>query len=415
MRRRDFLRASLAGLTLSGLTGLSPALGAPQRGPRYIVQILLRGGMDAVYTFDPKTRSEVDAVVDVPYGPDAILQAGPLRWGPHLAGLEPYAGRMAVLRGVAVKTANHESGATQFLRLQTGVGGSLPSLLDVLGQQRGSAALASVTIGNTSSLEYSQGHFGGPTHESRSTVLDRMDGLEPEDAAVLARTYAAHVETVQGWAASPQRDQTLEHLGQVRDLFERLERVPPFAVKSWSEQSGDARLGEDLQRTLWLLEHDLTRGVYLKIFLDWDSHFANARKQTSATRAFVPAFARFLSELGQRRNAYGKLADNTLVVMGSELGRFPQLNGNEGKDHFPETTVVLMGPGVRTSEDAGGPFGETGRMMEGQRLSLRSGRPEDGGALVNLDDVGATVLHLCGMNPELYGYHGRRLSFLERA
>ena len=29
--------------------------------------------------------------------------------------------------------------------------------------------------------------------------------------------------------------------------------------------------------------------------------------------------------------------------------------------------------------------------------------------------VGATLLHMAGMKPELYGYHGRRLEFLERA
>lgn len=415
MRRRDLLQGALAALVAGRFARFGSAWASQPTGPRYVVQIFLRGGIDAVYTLDPKTRAEVASVVDVPYRPDGILEAGPLRFGPHFDGLQRFAGQMAVLRGVQVKTANHETGAMQFLRLKTAVGADLPSFLDIVGQQRTGQALSCVTLGDTSSLEYSREHFGGPTHDSQHTILDELEGLQPGDAALLSEVYKQHLAAVEAWPASAKRDQTVEHLRQVQTLFERLVDIKPFKAEDWPEQALDSRVGIDLQRTLWLLEHDLTRGVYQKIFSDWDSHFDNARKQTAATHAFVPAFARFLRELSTRRNEHGTLLDNTLVIVGSELGRFPQLNGNDGKDHFPETTLMFLGKGIRTAGEAGGAFGETGQMMEGLPLSLETGRPADGGALVNLDDVGTTLLHLCGVNPELVGYQGRRLRFLEAA
>jgi hypothetical protein len=53
--------------------------------------------------------------------------------------------------------------------------------------------------------------------------------------------------------------------------------------------------------------------------------------------------------------------------------------------------------------------------MQGLKVSSKTGLPVDvGGEHLVLDDLGTTLLHMAGINPELYGYLGRRLSFLER-
>jgi hypothetical protein len=288
---------------------------------------------------------------------------------------------------------------------------NMPGILDVIGQQR-EQPLASVTIGTTSSLEHSPGGFGGPTADSEATIVDSLDDLKPEDLDVLARTYRRHLERVPRWSTSTAATRTRDHLEQATALFEKLKTTKPFAAESWSGRSG---LGRDLQRTLWFLENDLTRGVFVKVFFDWDSHYNNAKKQTSANNGFVEVADRFFDELHKRRNAFGSLADQTMVVIGSELGRFPLLNTNLGKDHFPETTLTFMGPNINTNDGKGARFVPTGKMMEGLKVSLKTGQPDANGTEVFLDDVGATMLHAVGMNPALYGYRGRRLTFLERA
>jgi hypothetical protein len=409
--RRRWLKTAALGALGAGLSTTALARREKIVGPRYVVVMFLRGGMDSVYTTDPKSRADVAAKVDVPYGANEIVDAGGLQFGPHYAKMKRWAGKMAVVHGVQVRTANHESGALQMLRMKTAVTANMPSILDVIGQER-EQPLASVTMGTTSSLEHSPGNFGGPTADSENTIVDSLDDLSPEDLDILARSYRRHLERVPRWATSTSAGQTRDHLEQAAALFEKLKTTKPFALdKGWSGRSGLAR---DLQRTLWLLENDLTRGVFVKVFFDWDSHYNNARKQTSANQGFVDVADRFFEELHTRKNALGTLADQTLLVIGSELGRFPLLNTNLGKDHFPETHLTFMGPGIQTNDGKGARFVPTGKMMEGLKVSLKTGQPDKNGTEVFLDDVGATMLHAVGMNPLLYGYRGRRLSFLER-
>lgn len=407
--RRELMRAGLASLLAGGLGG--PALADLRRrsGPRYFVSMFLRGGVDAIYTADPKTRAEVEPRVDLPYDANAIVDTGGVPMGPHFKQLERWGRTLSFVRGVGVSTANHESGARQMLRLRTGVSRKMPALLDVIGRTRDSQPLGSVTLGQLISYEHSEAAFAAPTAGSKSSLLRRLDALDPADLDVLAKAFRAHVAEVERWPASTSRAATLDHLRQVAALFARLPAVPRFAPVEWSARGGRQRLAVDLQRVLWLIENDLARGVYIKIFHDWDSHFRNAPKQASSTQGFTYLFDRFLGELKTRRNAHGSLLDQTLVVAGSELGRFPVLNGNEGKDHFPETHFLVAGGGV----PGGQVFGETDRMMGGRKVSLATGRPDASGTHMMLDDVGTTLLIKAGVDPRLHGYHGRRLAFLD--
>lgn len=411
--RRGFL--SQAGALMCAATGLrgAPALArspGPLKGPRYFVVVFLRGGMDGVYTVDPKLRSQVSPGVDVPYSANEIIDTGSLIFGPHFKGLKDWASQMSVVHGVQVKTANHETGAEQMLRLRTGVSPNMPSILDIIGQHR-EQPLASVTIGKTSSAESTAGTLGGSTTENKRTVLDLADKLTPDEAHLLSKVYDSHLQKVPAWQSSDDAQHTRDHLRQASAFFDRLRTAPVFEPTRWSERSKRQAIAKDFQRTLWMLENDMTRTVYLKVFLDWDSHFANANKQTGATKTFTFLLDRFLSELDSRSNQFGRLSEQTAIVMGSELGRFPIINSNLGKDHFPEAPYLFMGPGF----SKGHTFGATGTMMEGLKVSLSTGQPDKAGSHLALDDIGTTLLHMAGVNPRVYGYRGRRLRFIERA
>ncbi len=412
--RRKFLALGLSTWGLSGLPRIAEAARVEERGPRYVVVLMLRGGVDGVYAFDPKTRRDVDSSVDVPYLPNEIVSAGNLQFGPHFAALAPFVDDLAVVKGLQVKTANHESGAIQMLRLKTAATTRSPGILDIIGSARGDRPLATVTLGNTSGQEYSPAAFGSATYTSTQTILDRIGDVSAEDMELLAKVYARHEADLLGWPAGGERDRSIEHLHQIQALFGRLPHVAPFNPDSWGFSGTSGRVARDLQRVLWLIENDLTRCVFVKVFLDWDSHYDNKRKQTAASASFVPALVKFFQELRSKTNANGRLMDQTLVVAGSELARFPVLNGNEGKDHFPETTVLLAGGGI-ASTPGGAVYGQTGKLLEGLPISLTTGKPNDQGERLVLDDLGTTLLHHCGFDPERYGYRGRRLSFLERA
>src|SRR5262249_9205403 len=128
---------------------------------------------------------------------------------------------------------------------------------------------------------------------------------------------------------------------------------------------------------------------------------------------YFPLLARFLEEAKRRSTPFGSVFDNLLIVVTSELGRFPRLNDDQGKDHFPETPVLFLGRRINTGGGHGAAFGATGREMEAVPLRLSDGRPVGkDGYRVQLDDVGATLLQLTGVNPRSYGYDGRILDFL---
>jgi uncharacterized protein (DUF1501 family) len=410
--RRRFLTSGLAASGLATIPGGVTAASATEQGPHSVVVLMLRGGVDGVWAFDPKTRSEVAPRVEVPYTPDQITEAGGLRFGPHWSELAPHAPHLSVVRGVQVRTANHSTGSQQMVRMKTGVSEHTPGVLDIIGTQRGARPLASVTLGSTSNLEFTPASFGGPTFEKGTTVFDVFDELDPDELALLSRVYAHHLESTGSWKSGATLDRTRAHLQQVQALFDRLPGVAAFQPEEWSSSTSGQAIAEDLQRTLWLLENELTRCVYVKVYLNWDSHYDNTKKQRRSSGDFVPVFSRFLDALRTRTGPRGRLADHTMVVAGSELGRFPILNGVRGKDHFPETTLLFAGAGVRT-DGRGIAHGQTGPMMEGQALSMSTGLPDRRGRHLVLDDIGTTLLAMTGFDPERYGYRGHRLRFME--
>jgi uncharacterized protein (DUF1501 family) len=413
LTRRQFVAATAGSWICAGLPKAF-AKGAHHRGPRYFVTLFLRGGIDPVYTMDPKLKSEVEPRVDVPYDGNAIVDAGAMQLGPHFKALKKWSSKMAIVRAVQVKTANHESGAFQTIRMRTGVTTNMPSLYDIIGSSRDGQPLASVLLGEISSFEHSPGALAAPTGApDGKTSLDLLDGLDDEDIAILAKVFQGHLDRVPKWQASPEAEQTREYMAQTAAFFERMKHIKRFKPADWVDKNGKAkRAGEDLQRTLWFLENDLARGVCVKIFFDWDSHYRNADKQAQSTGDFTNILSKFLEELHERHNEHGTLSEQTLVVIGSELGRYPVLNGNLGKDHWPEAPYIFVGPNVKQ----GNVYVPTGKFMEGLPISLDTGHAGDTSAThVVLDDVGTTMLHMAGMDPSLYGYQGRRLKFLERA
>ena len=57
-------------------------------------------------------------------------------------------------------------------------------------------------------------------------------------------------------------------------------------------------------------------------------------------------------------------------------------------------------------------FGANGKQMEGLPVDRRGVVGGPGAQLLELDDVGATLLHVAGLEPRRYGYDGRILEFL---
>lgn len=75
----------------------------------------------------------------------------------------------------------------------------------------------------------------------------------------------------------------------------------------------------------------------------WDMHDNIHASMNGQVPAFDQAYAALIRDLEQRG-----LLDSTMVVIASEFGRTPKINGTAGRDHWPKVfSVVMAGGGIR--------------------------------------------------------------------
>jgi uncharacterized protein (DUF1501 family) len=94
------------------------------------------------------------------------------------------------------------------------------------------------------------------------------------------------------------------------------------------------------------------------------------------------------------------LLDETVIVVLSEMGRTPQLNDQDGKDHWPYTSAMVVGPGITGSRV----IGATDEFYYGKTIDPDSGELWDGAGSIELStsSFGATLLNLAGVDHEPY-------------
>ena len=90
------------------------------------------------------------------------------------------------------------------------------------------------------------------------------------------------------------------------------------------------------------------------------------------------------------------LIDEVTVVALSEFGRTPRLNGGGGKDHWPFTSAMIAGSGVRGGWSLGG----TDEALIGLPIDFRSGLVDNSGDILGTENLGTALLKLGGLNPE---------------
>ena len=124
---------------------------------------------------------------------------------------------------------------------------------------------------------------------------------------------------------------------------------------------------------------------------NWDAHFRGAHQHKAH---LLPDADRSLSALLEDLDARG-LLDSTLVVAMGEFGRTPKINGEGGRDHWPDCyTVLLAGGGVC----GGAVYGASDRLG-----AYPAADP------VTPGDLAATIFWRFGLDPAtaIYDQNGR--------
>jgi uncharacterized protein (DUF1501 family) len=112
----------------------------------------------------------------------------------------------------------------------------------------------------------------------------------------------------------------------------------------------------------------------------WDTHKDNFARTKKLMGALDPGVATLVKDLEDR-----KMLANTLVVMMGDFGRTPKINGNDGRDHYPQAwSAMLAGGGIK----GGVAYGSTD--ANGEKVV---------GDKTHVPDLLATVATLAGMDP----------------
>jgi hypothetical protein len=369
--------------------------------------------MDAVYTTDPKTLKEVEKGIDIPYAASAIVDAGGLRFGPTFSPLSRWSSRLAVVNMFRQNSANHQSGLAHVTRCKSHTSASMPTLFEIIGARRQDESVGSVCIGADFATASSPMYLGEPGsyfYGKAPGLFAHLDREDPDDLRAAGRVLKSQAEALGRRRLSAAEKTTADNLLASSSLFERAAAAPKFAPVEWKhDRERGQQGGTDLQRALWMFENRMTRCATVCVGkMQFDTHVTNS-EQADMTNYLAVLLDKVFDELDARKVGGRPLSEQTVVVVGSEIGRFPRLNSAGGKDHFPQAPYLLFGSPFKT----GATFGATDREMVTLPVSLATGRPESGGHFLQIDDLGTTLLLLDGLNPEVYGYTGSRLRFLE--
>lgn len=405
MNRRDLLSLAGAAGALSLLSPLRRAVAAPSTAPRRLIIVLAQGGWDTTWALDPKTQS---ATTDVPVGAKRMfgnLEVFADASRPNVnAFFTKYGAASAIVRGISVGSVAHKE---CLKRMATGTRNETnPDIGAIVAHERGNdLPLPYLILGETAFAgEYavSAGRVGSTNQII--ALLDPAQAYQTNGKAPLATT-AAEDALLQRYAkAGADRIRAVRGAAgynkkRVDDFVDAIGRGKRLqAVRAgFGTRGRTLTLASQVDLALDALAGDVSQTVMLSTRLAWDTH-TDITDQAAFHETTFAGLTQLLDGLSARpgRNAGTTMLDDTTVVCMSEFSRTPKLNANGGKDHWPVTSAVVMGAGIK----GGRSYGETSNAMEAQPIDFATGKASATGRVLTSSHFIAGVLRACGVSPQ---------------
>ncbi len=371
--RRCFLRAGTASLSVSAsgwLGRLAEAAADDPKRKRSCILLWMSGGPATIDLWDLKPGHANGG----PYTEIATKALG-LKIGQHLPKVAEFGDRLAVIRGMTTKEADHGR-ATYLLRTGTLPQGAIefPTLGALVAKELHSERAdlpPFVAIATQRGL--AQNAFGPGFLGPQFAPLIVADGQQSRDgAAVDQQLRVQNLDRFNGVAAT----RADERLALMRDLengfvAERpgsigdshraayaaaVRMMKPETAKAFDLSEEKAALRDKYGRNLFgqgclLARRLVERGVpFVEVTLDgWDTHQNNFDAVKNQCNVLDPAWAALMEDLKDRG-----LLDSTTIVWMGEFGRTPKINPQKGRDHWPNAwSAVLAGGGVKGGQAIG--------------------------------------------------------------
>ncbi|MCI0745363.1 MAG: DUF1501 domain-containing protein [Verrucomicrobia subdivision 3 bacterium] len=362
--RREFLYVGLGtlGLTLGNLFRLQAAAkagaqdAAKEGVAKSVINIYLPGGMAAQESFDPKLLAPIE--YRGPLGTVKTKLDG-VHFSEFMKETAKVADKITVVRSMTHGEADHDRGThNMFTGYRPSPAIQYPSIGSVVAHELGSrnelppyVCIPSMpnTFAGTGYLGSAFGPFslGGDPARRDFKVRDLTLPAGVDDKRFAQRremreAVDAHFSALEksdaldGMDSFYQRAYSMVSSEKARAAFSMSEE--PDKVK---EEYGQNSAGQRVLLARRLVEAGV-RFVSLN-YGGWDHHDNIQNAIRGQMPNFDKAFAALIRDLDQRG-----LLDSTLVLVTTEFGRTPKINGTAGRDHWPRVfNIVMAGGGVK--------------------------------------------------------------------
>jgi hypothetical protein len=324
----------------------APTAAKPAAKAKSVVLLYMNGGPSHIDTWDPKTGKVAGPAKSIKTSVPGVMISE------HMPQLARVANKLAIVRGMTSKEGNHQR--AQYL-LRTGYSPNPtvahPTLAAWVAKRFGEPATGlpgSVSIGGPS---IGAGFFGvqyGPFVVQTPGQLPQNVSYGPgvDDTRFEARKSL--LDGLDSSFATQTGDVKIEGRRQLYGKADRLMHASALKAFDVSEETesvrtayGDTPFGRGCLTAARLVASGVR---FVEVTLDgWDTHTDVFDRTKKLMGTLDPAMAALLDDLHRRG-----IADSTLVVWMGDFGRTPNINGNGGRDHFPNAwSAVLAGGGIR--------------------------------------------------------------------
>jgi uncharacterized protein (DUF1501 family) len=374
--RREFLFTGVIGtlgLTMGDFFKLQAAGKASGQPPKAtaqsVIQIYLPGGMAAQETFDPKLHAPIE--YRGPFSPLKTRLDG-VHFSEVMTQTAKVADKITVVRSMTHGEADHDRGThNMFTGYRPSPALQYPSFGSIVSHELGSRndlppyiCIPSQpnTFAGTGYLGSAYGPFslGNDPANSNFKVRDLSLPTGVDESRFATRremraTVDAHFsaleksDALEGMDSFYHRAYAMLSSDKARAAFSLADE--PQKIR---DDYGSGTAGQRMLLARRLVEAGV-RFVSLT-YGGWDHHDNIKNAMTGQMPKFDQAFAALIRDLDQRG-----MLDSTLVMVTTEFGRTPKINGTAGRDHYPKVfSIVLAGGGIKrghahgTSDPTGG-------------------------------------------------------------
>ena len=377
MNRRTILKSAVATGAAFGLR--LPLVNAAENDGRAFVFVQADGGWDPTRFCDPKANTPGEPVINHWAERDEIQQAGNIPYAPfanNAAFFEKYHSRMLVVNGVDAQTNSHTVGVVHNWSGRNAEG--YPT----------TTALLAARYGPDKPVAYlSFGGFSYPGGVVRYTRLDNPNLLrnvaEPANTPFGGYYFrsadweaiAAHTADTARWLAS--RPNLAPSSVQRRVAYR--ESLNAEGLKAYADAIPRVAPDSRLKRQAELAVLAFRTGVAVSADLwigGFDTHSRHDRMHGPLLAQLTDAVD-YLWDFAESEG----VADHLVVVIGSDFGRTNFYNADDGKDHWPIGSYVVMEKNQSWTDRA---VGETDDLHFARRINP---------ATLQRDDLNGTIIY----------------------